>query len=925
MMTNGATRTSRMSITLLLISLIFFTAQVQITFAQSDGEKRDANYELTNEDINLEVAINPTIRLDVFETAPFISESAVADIVQAASDFATFRMEKILRDTHGDTYILGKVRFEALNVDSIVMGQRRKRNLRVFEREEEELNKLLAEEEHTVTTETFERNTIPRRILVGDERDLQQEKYGTSLVLGGNITFAFAPAAPLEECNNILQSTMQRTWGINKYIAYRNNTELGQVTMMGITSALVTIAPTPTPTKSPTKNPTKSPTASPTKQPTTSPTQNPTTSNPTKIPTASPTLLPTISRSPGYVASTMPSEIATPDFNYLEKVAKSRSIIPIIIPTSAAFCALAIVAFIFVKHRQKQSKGKNLPRGPKLLGDGGFGDYEGTDKFKLVDDEDQDNMNVFVGAAPTKELDLSWDDSNSNHDSTSSGAGEGTPFTTGFPSASDEYANREGVPQNYPATSQSQSFDTSKSFASGATLRTTNNNAREISASTNRFASGGTFRPPIAPKSAEEGSDSPTVYFDSSGGSLDVEARKAGAEESAISSARGGNIMKTPPPAPTRFATPGSSSSRSRKGFISPIGGNYPYSPIRSKGRASPVANVTPSKVSKEEFDKDWDDEVPFNWKPTPEKPTSGRKRLLKNDSSGKKDSKNTSDEIDVDGSFPTFDMIDEAPLPPRRQASAEMESSYTGDSSHYHSLNPRDWSNKGSEYDSASYGASTITDGQSQSQNDNAHHVEWNGPSPDRSGHTSGGAYLTPSSNLTRQTNGRSISTAGVISPTSMPTSSSTSIGSSPNSRRSGGSGKQLINDLVWLEKKIADVKARVDKLDGEESQTTGSPPLSPSSLDTDGLGSPIQCGIVCRDIMAPPGKLSIMIHSTKDGPAIHSVKPGSVLRGKIFAGDLIVAVNDTDTRSWSAEDVLGLMSSGNHAERKLTVLHAS
>ena len=53
------------------------------------------------------------------------------------------------------------------------------------------------------------------------------------------------------------------------------------------------------------------------------------------------------------------------------------------------------------------------------------------------------------------------------------------------------------------------------------------------------------------------------------------------------------------------------------------------------------------------------------------------------------------------------------------------------------------------------------------------------------------------------------------------------------------------------------------------------------------------VMSSIVCRDCYAPPGKLHIVIHSTKDGPAVHSVKPGSSLEGHIFPGDLIISVS--------------------------------
>jgi C-terminal processing protease CtpA/Prc len=79
----------------------------------------------------------------------------------------------------------------------------------------------------------------------------------------------------------------------------------------------------------------------------------------------------------------------------------------------------------------------------------------------------------------------------------------------------------------------------------------------------------------------------------------------------------------------------------------------------------------------------------------------------------------------------------------------------------------------------------------------------------------------------------------------------------------------------------------------------------------------------IVCRDCFAPPGKLKIVIHSTKDGPAVHTVKKGSSLEGHIFPGDLIISVDNVDTRSYTAEQVMKIMTTKTRFERKITVLH--
>ena len=155
----------------------------------------------------------------------------------------------------------------------------------------------------------------------------------------------------------------------------------------------------------------------------------------------------------------------------------------------------------------------------------------------------------------------------------------------------------------------------------------------------------------------------------------------------------------------------------------------------------------------------------------------------------------------------------------------------------------------------------------------------------------------------------------------------------------------KQLISDLVWLEKKISGAsnkvvsspvaardKSSIDSLsftsdgNGSSSLETG------DTTNNDGSGTPrsnktqglqgLQT-ILCRDCYAPPGKLKIVIHSTKDGPAVHTVKPGSSLEGHIFPGDLIISVDNVDTRSFTAEQVMKMMTARTRFERKITVLH--
>jgi hypothetical protein len=171
----------------------------------------------------------------------------------------------------------------------------------------------------------------------------------------------------------------------------------------------------------------------------------------------------------------------------------------------------------------------------------------------------------------------------------------------------------------------------------------------------------------------------------------------------------------------------------------------------------------------------------------------------------------------------------------------------------------------------------------------------------------------------------------------------------------------KQLVSDLVWLEKKINSITTTVVASPKKENPSPAQTPKniatvhadslsfnsedaasasgsgsaesdasktnskqlkqvikSPKSRTTDTVHS-----IVCRDCYAPPGKLKIVIHSTKDGPAVHTVKKGSSLEGHVFPGDLIISVDNVDTRSYSAEQVMKMMIGKTRFERKITVLH--
>lgn len=75
--------------------------------------------------------------------------------------------------------------------------------------------------------------------------------------------------------------------------------------------------------------------------------------------------------------------------------------------------------------------------------------------------------------------------------------------------------------------------------------------------------------------------------------------------------------------------------------------------------------------------------------------------------------------------------------------------------------------------------------------------------------------------------------------------------------------------------------------------------------------------------DVYAPPGPLGIVVDTTKDGPIVHSLKYTSALLGQVGSGDLIVGLDDMDTRSMTAATLTRLMAKrSNQSQRKITLL---
>jgi hypothetical protein len=79
---------------------------------------------------------------------------------------------------------------------------------------------------------------------------------------------------------------------------------------------------------------------------------------------------------------------------------------------------------------------------------------------------------------------------------------------------------------------------------------------------------------------------------------------------------------------------------------------------------------------------------------------------------------------------------------------------------------------------------------------------------------------------------------------------------------------------------------------------------------------------GLQTTTVLAPPGKIGIIIDTTDEGPVIYRVDEDSPLRHDVYPGDFIVAINDTDTRAMTGREITSLMVRTVGISRKLTIL---
>jgi len=157
-----------------------------------------------------------------------------------------------------------------------------------------------------------------------------------------------------------------------------------------------------------------------------------------------------------------------------------------------------------------------------------------------------------------------------------------------------------------------------------------------------------------------------------------------------------------------------------------------------------------------------------------------------------------------------------------------------------------------------------------------------------------SGKGILQPSSSVTGQNN-KSVT--------------ATSIKDSNDDGFGGTQIETSASDLKLTSSELAMLPSNLKSDDDEEK-----------SNQADENGFPTK-KLITRKIKAPSGKLGIVIDTTVEGPVVHNVNEGSRLQGEIFPGDVIIAIDDVDTRAMSASAITALMVKTANQKRTLTV----
>lgn len=108
-------------------------------------------------------------------------------------------------------------------------------------------------------------------------------------------------------------------------------------------------------------------------------------------------------------------------------------------------------------------------------------------------------------------------------------------------------------------------------------------------------------------------------------------------------------------------------------------------------------------------------------------------------------------------------------------------------------------------------------------------------------------------------------------------------------------------------------------------QHQTFSCVPQEPNSIGIshsypDKNGRLVYKSYVC---FAPPGPLGIIIDTTAEGPMVYAIKPTSQLLGFTMPGDIVVGLDNIETRQMTAPALTRLMArKSQQSQRKITLL---
>jgi len=83
---------------------------------------------------------------------------------------------------------------------------------------------------------------------------------------------------------------------------------------------------------------------------------------------------------------------------------------------------------------------------------------------------------------------------------------------------------------------------------------------------------------------------------------------------------------------------------------------------------------------------------------------------------------------------------------------------------------------------------------------------------------------------------------------------------------------------------------------------------------------GAPVE--LTRKEVIAPPGKLGIVVDTSMNGPVVVRVKATSPLIDSVYEGDIIVAIDNVDTRAMTATAITKMMAKSKDRQRKLSLV---